>query len=43
MGAIPGARETVIDGAHHSPQLTHPEAWAGAIAEHLSWVDGRSA
>jgi pimeloyl-ACP methyl ester carboxylesterase len=43
MEAITGARQMVIEGAYHSPQLTHPEAWLEAIRKHLSWVDGCSA
>jgi pimeloyl-ACP methyl ester carboxylesterase len=31
-------RLTVIDGAWHSPQLTHPEAWRAAVNDHLSRV-----
>jgi pimeloyl-ACP methyl ester carboxylesterase len=29
-------RLTVIAGAYHSPQLTHPEAWRGAVEAHLA-------
>jgi len=32
---IPNADLVVIDGAYHSPQLTHPEAWQAAILHHL--------
>jgi pimeloyl-ACP methyl ester carboxylesterase len=30
-------RLVVIEGAYHSPQLTHPEQWRAAVAEHLAW------
>ena len=26
----------VIEGAYHSPQLTHPETWRNALADHLA-------
>lgn len=29
-------RLTVIDGAYHSPQLTHPDAWRSAVEAHLA-------
>jgi 3-oxoadipate enol-lactonase len=31
-------RITVIPGAYHSPQLTHPEAWRAAVEAHLEWA-----
>jgi pimeloyl-ACP methyl ester carboxylesterase len=31
-------RITVIRGAYHSPQLTHPEEWRAALEGHLEWV-----
>ena len=31
-------RLTVIEGAYHSPQLTHPEAWREAVERHLAWA-----
>jgi pimeloyl-ACP methyl ester carboxylesterase len=34
--AIPGAELVVIEGAYHSPQLTHPNEWQAAIARHLA-------
>ncbi len=34
--AIPGAELTAIDGAYHSPQLTHPDEWRAALDAHLS-------
>lgn len=37
LGDEIGARAVVvIDGAAHSPQLTHPDAWGAAIADHLA-------
>lgn len=27
---------TVIEGAYHSPQLTHPDEWAAAVVAHLA-------
>lgn len=33
--AIPDATLVVIDGAHHSPQLTHPQQWLDAVRGHL--------
>ena len=32
---IPGAVLVVIDGAYHSPQLTHPDEWRAALEAHL--------
>jgi 3-oxoadipate enol-lactonase len=31
-------RLTVIPGAYHSPQLTHPESWRAAVEAHLEWA-----
>ena len=31
-------RLTVIEGAYHSPQLTHPDAWRAAVEAHLAWA-----
>jgi len=28
----------VIEGAYHSPQLTHPDAWRAAVEAHLAWA-----
>lgn len=36
--AVADGRLEVIDGAWHSPQLTHPEAWRAAVARHLARV-----
>ena len=36
---LPEGKLTVIDGAYHSPQLTHPEEWRAAVNEHLRRVD----
>ena len=32
---------TIIGGAYHSPQLTHPTEWRAAVQTHLSWVAAR--
>jgi non-heme chloroperoxidase len=42
---VANGRVAVIDGAYHSPQLTHPEEWQYAVRAHLAWADdtrGRS-
>jgi len=36
---LPEGQLTVIDGAYHSPQLTHPEEWRTAVTEHLRRAD----
>jgi 3-oxoadipate enol-lactonase len=36
---VANGRLAVIDGAYHSPQLTHPEDWKHAVRAHLAWVD----
>lgn len=36
---VSDGRLAVIDGAYHSPQLTHPEAWTNAVRAHLAWAD----
>ena len=33
---LPNANLTVIPGAYHSPQLTHPDQWRAAIVNHLN-------
>jgi pimeloyl-ACP methyl ester carboxylesterase len=33
---LPDATLTVIPGAYHSPQLTHPDQWRAAIVAHLA-------
>ena len=33
-GVVDG-RLVVLEGAYHSPQLTHPEQWRAAVVEHL--------
>jgi len=38
--ALLNARLVVIDGAYHSPQLTHPHEWTQAVVDHLAWVTG---
>lgn len=35
---IPGARLAVIPEGGHSPQIEAPEAWLGAITDHLRAV-----
>ena len=35
-------RVTIIDGAYHSPQLTHPDAWRAAVEAHLEWAGAES-
>jgi len=34
--SLPNATLAIIDGAFHSPQLTHPERWRSAMREHLA-------
>lgn len=34
--AIPGAEFVMIEGAYHSPQLTHGAAWLAAVEAHLA-------
>ncbi len=36
-------RLTVITGAYHSPQLTHPDEWKDAVRAHLAWADATRA
>jgi pimeloyl-ACP methyl ester carboxylesterase len=36
---VANGRLAVIDGAFHSPQLTHAAAWKGAVHAHLAWAD----
>ncbi len=37
--SVTDGRLTVIAGAYHSPQLTHPDAWSAAVEAHLAWVN----
>jgi pimeloyl-ACP methyl ester carboxylesterase len=37
--AAANGRLTVIPGAYHSPQLTHPTEWRAAAEAHLAWAD----
>jgi pimeloyl-ACP methyl ester carboxylesterase len=37
--AVANGRLTVIPGAYHSPQLTHPSEWRTAVDAHLAWAD----
>jgi pimeloyl-ACP methyl ester carboxylesterase len=36
---VANGRLAVIDGAYHSPQLTHSEDWKNAVRAHLAWAD----
>ena len=36
---VANGRLTVIEGAYHSPQLTHAEPWRDAVRAHLAWAD----
>jgi pimeloyl-ACP methyl ester carboxylesterase len=36
--AVAGGRLVVIEGAYHSPQLTHADAWRAAVEAHLTGV-----
>ncbi|HEY1651027.1 MAG TPA: alpha/beta hydrolase [Acidimicrobiales bacterium] len=40
---VADGRLAVIDGAYHSPQLTHAEDWKDAVRAHLAWADGTRA
>lgn len=40
---VADGRTAIIDGACHSPQLSHPEEWRAAVTAHLGFVAGRSA
>lgn len=42
-GSVADGRLTVIEGAYHSPQLTHREQWMDAVRAHLSWADAERA
>lgn len=42
-GLVANGRLAVIDGAYHSPQLTHPELWKNALHAHLAWADASRA
>jgi pimeloyl-ACP methyl ester carboxylesterase len=35
---VADGRLTVIEGAYHSPQLTHPEQWRAAVEAHLAAI-----
>jgi len=39
--AIAGAELAMLDGAYHSPQLTHPAEWLAAVEGHVAWAEGR--
>jgi pimeloyl-ACP methyl ester carboxylesterase len=34
-----GGRVSLIEGAYHSPQLTHPDEWLAAVETHLEWAN----
>jgi pimeloyl-ACP methyl ester carboxylesterase len=36
---VANGRLAVIDGAYHSPQLTHAEDWKNVVGAHLAWAD----
>jgi proline iminopeptidase len=40
---VADGRLAVIEGAYHSPQLTHRERWLAVVGEHLRWADARRA
>jgi pimeloyl-ACP methyl ester carboxylesterase len=40
---VADGRLAVIEGAYHSPQLTHREPWLAVVGEHLRWADARRA
>ncbi len=42
-GLVADGRLEVIDGAYHSPQLTHVESWRRAVGAHLAWADATRA
>ncbi len=35
---VADGRLSVVEGAYHSPQLTHPDAWRRAVEAHLAWA-----
>ena len=41
--AVADGRLAVIEGAYHSPQLTHREPWLAALRAHLVWADAARA
>jgi 2-succinyl-6-hydroxy-2,4-cyclohexadiene-1-carboxylate synthase len=40
---VADGRLAVIQGAYHSPQLTHAEPWKSAVRAHLAWADATRA
>jgi pimeloyl-ACP methyl ester carboxylesterase len=40
--AVPSGRVTLIEGAYHSPQLTHRVEWLAAVESHLSTSSSRT-
>jgi pimeloyl-ACP methyl ester carboxylesterase len=39
---VADGRLAIIEGAYHSPQLTHPDVWRAAVEAHLEWAGGSS-
>jgi len=35
---VADGRLSVIEGAYHSPQLTHGAPWLAAVEAHLAWA-----
>jgi 2-succinyl-6-hydroxy-2,4-cyclohexadiene-1-carboxylate synthase len=35
---VANGRVVIIDGAYHSPQLTHRAEWEQALVDHLIWA-----
>jgi pimeloyl-ACP methyl ester carboxylesterase len=38
-GLVADGRLTIVPGAYHSPQLTHPDEWTAAVRAHLAWAE----
>jgi pimeloyl-ACP methyl ester carboxylesterase len=38
-GRLANGRLTIVPGAYHSPQLTHPDEWTAAVRVHLGRAD----
>jgi len=39
---VADGRCTVVEGAYHSPQLTHRQEWLAVVRAHLAWTGGRA-
>ena len=39
VAGLPLSRLEVIEGAFHSPQITHPAQWRAAVERHLVWAE----